>query len=108
MEYVLRTDKLTKCFGDKKAVNIVSMQIKKGDIYGFIGKNGAGKTMLMRLVLGVAEPSDGRITLFNGQPLSYARHHIGALLEYPCLYKTAPPMKILRGFPCSPIQTTSK
>lgn len=65
MEYVLRTDKLTKCFGDKKAVNIVSMQIKKGDIYGFIGKNGAGKTMLMRLVLGVAEPSDGRITLLT-------------------------------------------
>lgn len=98
MEYVLRTDKLTKCFGDKKAVNKVSMQIKKGDIYGFIGKNGAGKTTLMRLVLGVAEPSDGRITLFNGQPLSYARHHIGALLEYPCLYKNCTAYENLKRF----------
>ena len=98
MEYVLRTDKLTKCFGDKKAVNKVSMQIKKGDIYGFIGKNGAGKTTLMRLVLGVAEPSDGRITLFNGQPLRYARHHIGALLEYPCLYKNCTAYENLKRF----------
>lgn len=57
MEYVLRTEKLSKSFGGKKAVDKVSMRIKKGEIYGFIGKNGAGKTTLMRLVLGVAEPT---------------------------------------------------
>ena len=51
MEYVLRTQNLTKQFGEKTAVKNVSMQIKKGEIYGFIGKNGAGKTTLMRLVL---------------------------------------------------------
>lgn len=44
MEYVLRTQNLTKQFGEKTAVKNVSMQIKKGEIYGFIGKNGAGKT----------------------------------------------------------------
>ena len=48
MEYVLRTQNLTKQFGEKVAVKNVSMQIKKGEIYGFIGKNGAGKTTLMR------------------------------------------------------------
>ena len=41
MEYVLRTQNLTKQFGEKTAVKNVSMQIKKGEIYGFIGKNGA-------------------------------------------------------------------
>ena len=86
MEYVLRTDKLTKCFGDKKAVNKVSMQIKKGDIYGFIGKNGAGKTTLMRLVLGVAEPSDGRITLFNGLPVRYSRNNLVDVIVLRCLF----------------------
>lgn len=61
MEAVLRTEHLTKTFGNKAAVNDVSMTIEKGDIYGFIGKNGAGKTTLMRLVLNLifqrAEPS---------------------------------------------------
>ena len=42
LEYVLRTQNLTKQFGEKTAVKNVSMQIKKGEIYGFIGKNGAG------------------------------------------------------------------
>lgn len=57
LEYVLRTQNLTKQFGEKTAVKNVSMQIKKGEIYGFIGKNGAGKTTLMRLVLGAAMPT---------------------------------------------------
>lgn len=98
MEYVLRTDKLTKSFGEKRAVNAVSMQIKKGDIYGFIGKNGAGKTTLMRLVLGVAEPTSGGIELFGGESLSAARHRIGALLEYPCLYKNCSAYENLKRF----------
>lgn len=98
MEYVLRTDKLTKSFGSKKAVDRVSMRIKKGEIYGFIGKNGAGKTTLMRLVLGVAEPTGGRLSLFDGQPLNEARHRIGALLEYPCLYKNCTAYENLKRF----------
>ena len=57
MEYVLRTQNLTKQFGEKVAVKNVSMQIKKGEIYGFIGKNGAGKTTRMRLILGAAMPT---------------------------------------------------
>lgn len=98
MKYVLRTNKLTKRFGAKCAVNGVSMQIKKGEIYGFIGKNGAGKTTLMRLVLGAAMPSDGDIELFGGEELSRARHRIGALLEYPCLYKGCSAYENLKRF----------
>ncbi len=98
MKYVLRTDKLTKRFGDKCAVNKVSMQIKKGEIYGFIGKNGAGKTTLMRLVLGAAMPSDGEIELFGGEELNSARRRIGSLLEYPCLYKGCSAYENLKRF----------
>ena len=98
MKYVLRTDKLTKRFGAKCAVNGVSMQIRKGEIYGFIGKNGAGKTTLMRLVLGAAMPSAGDIEIFGGEELSRARHRIGALLEYPCLYKGCSAYENLKRF----------
>lgn len=99
MEYVLRTKNLTKQFGDKYAVKNISMQIRKGEIYGFIGKNGAGKTTLMRLVLGAAMPTDGSIELFGGyEDENEARHHIGALLEYPCIYKNCSALENLRRF----------
>lgn len=98
MEYVLRTKNLTKQFGSKSAVKDVSMQIRKGEIYGFIGKNGAGKTTLMRLVLGAAMPTEGDIELFGGESLNSARHRIGALLEYPCIYKNCSALENLRRF----------
>lgn len=99
MDYVLRTQCLTKQFGEKTAVKNVSMQIKKGEIYGFIGKNGAGKTTLMRLVLGAAMPTGGSIELFGGRENeNEARHRIGALLEYPCIYKNCTALENLRRF----------
>lgn len=99
MDYVLRTQSLTKQFGEKIAVKNISMQIKKGEIYGFIGKNGAGKTTLMRLVLGAAMPTSGSIELFGGQESeNEARHRTGALLEYPCIYKNCTALENLRRF----------
>ena len=98
MEYILRTKNLTKQFGEKFAVRGVSMQIRKGEIYGFIGKNGSGKTTLMRLILGAAMPTDGSIELFGGEDENSARHRIGALLEYPCIYKNCSALENLRRF----------
>jgi ABC-2 type transport system ATP-binding protein len=99
LDYVLRTQCLTKQFGEKTAVKNVSMQIKKGEIYGFIGKNGAGKTTLMRLILGAAMPTGGSIELFGGKENeNEARHRIGALLEYPCIYKNCTALENLRRF----------
>lgn len=98
MKYVLRTNNLSKRFGAKCALSKVNMQIKKGEIYGFIGKNGAGKTTLMRLVLGAAMPSEGDIELFGGEDLSRARHRIGSLLEYPCIYKNCTAYENLKRF----------
>ena len=98
MEYVLKTNNLTKRFGFKKAVNGVSLTIRKGEIYGFIGKNGAGKTTLMRMVLGAAVPSGGSIELFDGEDLASARLRIGSLLESPNLYKNCSAFENLKRF----------
>lgn len=64
-EYVLRTYDLTKAFGRHRAVDHVSMNVRKGDIFGFIGKNGAGKTTFMKMVAGLANPTQGTIELFG-------------------------------------------
>lgn len=86
MEYVLQTDSLTKIYGSFKAVNEVSMHVKKGSIYGFIGKNGAGKTTFMRMAAGLAAPSAGSMTLFGSKDLEKQRIRIGTLIENPGLY----------------------
>ena len=86
MEYTLQTTDLTKNFGKTLAVNKVSMNIKKGDIYGFIGRNGAGKTTLIRMVAGLASISEGTIKLFNSDDLKKGRNKIGTMIENPAVY----------------------
>ncbi len=86
MEYILKTEGLTKRYGKHNVVNQVSMHVKKGSIYGFIGKNGAGKTTFMRMVAGLAAPFAGTIELFGSKELEKQRVRIGCLIEQPGLY----------------------
>lgn len=86
MEYILKTEKLTKIYGGVKAVNEVSMSVRKGDIYGFIGKNGAGKTTFMKMISGLATPTAGSMELFGKSDLEQARKRIGTLIEDPGVY----------------------
>ncbi|GGF99430.1 ABC transporter ATP-binding protein [Paenibacillus aceti] len=65
----LMLDKVMKQFGEKTAVNEISLQVEAGEIYGLLGANGAGKTTTMRMVLGLIYPDDGRI-LYHGKPFS--------------------------------------
>ena len=58
-EYIIETTDLTKSFNNKKACDEVSMHVKRGDIYGFIGRNGAGKTTVMKLIHRLIKPSNG-------------------------------------------------
>lgn len=98
MEYVLRTKSLTKKFGSKIAVNAVDMNVAKGDIYGFIGRNGAGKTTAMKLILGLLNATEGEIELFGGEPLEKARGRIGSLIESPGIYKNCTAYENMKRF----------
>ena len=64
MDYILQTTNLEKVYGKQKAAENINLSIKKGDIYGLIGKNGAGKTTILRMLANLAEPSSGEILLF--------------------------------------------
>lgn len=86
---VLEISNLTKTYHGQHAVNNMSLNVQKGDIYGLIGQNGAGKTTLMRMITGLAQPTSGSITLFGesyGRGLQHARSRMGAIIEMPALY----------------------
>ena len=62
-EVVIQTDKLTKRFGDFTAVNEITFEVFKGEIFGFLGANGAGKTTAMRMLTGLSNPTSGKATV---------------------------------------------
>ena len=65
MEVLVQAHNLTKQYGQNKAVSNVSLSVNKGEIYGLIGRNGAGKTTILRLLCGLAKPTEGDISLFE-------------------------------------------
>ncbi len=62
-ETVIRTDRLTKRFGDFIATNAITFEVYRGEIFGFLGANGAGKTTAMRMLCGLSKPSSGAATI---------------------------------------------
>jgi len=88
-EIVLRTNELTKVYKNNVVLDGVTLTIKRGSIYGFIGQNGAGKSTLIRIVNGLASPTSGSIELFGangGRELVFARKRIGSIIESPALF----------------------
>ena len=84
---VIETNGLSKAFGSKMAVDQFDMHVGQGDIYGFVGRNGAGKSTVMRMLAGLAAPTDGEVREFGMQPReASASRRIGALIESPGLY----------------------
>lgn len=107
-EYAIRSSNITKIYGKNKVLDYVSMNIKKGDIYGFIGKNGAGKTTMIRVLAGLAIPDEGQVELFGHseeKELIKERRRIGTLIESPAIYlnmtagENLELIKIQRGIP---------
>jgi ABC-type multidrug transport system ATPase subunit len=81
------TDRLTKRYGERLAVDSVSMTVRRGEVYGFLGPNGAGKTTTLRMLLGLVRPSSGRATVLGAAPGSRtAVSGTGALVEGPGFY----------------------
>ena len=86
---VLKTQNLTKTYNSQRAVDNVSLTIEKGDIFGLIGQNGAGKTTFMRMVTSLTQPDDGQIQLFGEtekSKVTAARARMGSVIETPALY----------------------
>jgi len=90
MATIIQVDHLSKQFNQTKAVNDLSFTVNEGDVYGFLGQNGAGKSTTIRMLLTLIQPSSGEIQLF-GKKLSTHRSEIlrqvGAVIEKPDLYK---------------------
>lgn len=84
---VIHTTGLSKRYKDKWAVDHLDLLVEQGDIYGFIGQNGAGKSTTLKLLCGLARPTQGEALLF-GRPVCdpVARRRVGALIEQPGLY----------------------
>jgi ABC-2 type transport system ATP-binding protein len=89
MDYVIETQGLTKRFGDVLAVDSVDLRVRRGEIYGFLGLNGAGKTTAIRALLGMIRPSAGSVRVL-GQAVGpngdgpWAK--VGHLVESPSAY----------------------
>jgi ABC-2 type transport system ATP-binding protein len=97
---IIRTEKLTKKFGETVAVDDVSINVREGEIYGFLGLNGAGKTTTIRLLLGMIKPDSGTIALFGQHPKqgSPTWNKIGYLVETPYAYPNLTVLENLEVF----------
>jgi len=87
--YAVQTNKLTRTFGDFVAVDNVSLQIKKGSIYGFLGPNGSGKSTTIRILCGILEPTSGNGTILGYDLLTQAEEikaNIGYMSQKFSLY----------------------
>ena len=90
MEYIFKSENLVKTYKKHKALNGVTMNIKRGDIYGFVGENGSGKTTIIRVITGLIFPDSGSFELFGVPSTSpdilKSRARIGAIVESPSIY----------------------
>ena len=86
MDNILSIHSISKSFGPVKALENVSLEVKRGSVYGILGPNGSGKTTLLSIVLGVNHENEGSFSWFGGEDAESARKRTGALLETPNFY----------------------
>lgn len=86
---VIQVNELSKHFGSLKAVDQLSFNVNQGEVFGFLGQNGSGKSTTIRMLLSLIHPTSGQIALF-GKPLNTHRaeilEEVGAIIERPDLY----------------------
>src|SRR5215218_5419984 len=99
MDEIISVESLSKQFRDVKAVADLSFSVRKGEVYGFLGQNGAGKSTTIRMLLTLIKPSSGTIRLFGKNITGHRREvlqKIGAIIEKPDLYKYLTALENLR------------
>lgn len=85
MESIIKVDNVSKKFGTDSALNNVSIEFEKGKIYGIIGRNGSGKTVLFKIIIGFLKPTSGRVIVDSkeiGKDTDFA-DNIGIIIETP-------------------------
>ena len=90
VDYVIKTNQLSKIYSKNKVVDSVNMHVERGKIYGLLGKNGAGKTTTMCMLLNLTYPSSGEIFLFGKNPEKHSEEiysKIGSIIETPGFYE---------------------
>ena len=88
-DYIISVKELTKCFGDFTAVNRISFDVQRGEIFGFLGANGAGKTTAMRMLCGLSYPTSGSGTVAGWDVMQQGeqiKRHIGYMSQKFSLY----------------------
>ena len=88
-DYIISVKELTKCFGDFTAVNRISFDVQRGEIFGFLGANGAGKTTAMRMLCGLSYPTSGSGTVAGWDVMregEQIKRHIGYMSQKFSLY----------------------
>lgn len=87
-EVVLKANGLTKKYGKQVALDSANMEVHRGDIYGLIGRNGAGKTTMMKIICGLTNPTSGEFEIFgkSGTEVEKERSRIGCLIENPAFF----------------------
>lgn len=101
METVIRTDRLSKRFGDFYAVREITFEVKRGEIFGFLGANGAGKTTAMRMLIGLSKPSGGTATVAGFDVYRQAeqiKRNIGYMSQKFSLYEDLTVVENIRFF----------
>jgi ABC-2 type transport system ATP-binding protein len=94
---MIEINDLTKMYGDATVLDGLTLTIPKGSVFGFLGQNGAGKTTAMKIMVGLAMPDTGTVTI-GGKPCtdSSAREHIGYMPEAPYFYDRLTGLEFLR------------
>jgi len=88
-DYIIQTKNLTKQYGLQKSVDNLNIHVKRGRIYGLLGRNGAGKTTTMKMLLGLTAPTSGTVHIFGENMQTQSQEvlpRIGSLIESPGFY----------------------
>ena len=100
-DYVIETRNLTKQYGTQTSVSDLNIHVKKGRIYGLLGRNGAGKTTTMKMLLGLTAPTSGEVEILGKNIRTNSKQvlpHIGSLIEAPGFYPNLTGIENLRIF----------